>query len=73
MDREQLDLAVEFLRDVGDYAEDNTVDKALDNGAPLGKLVAYVLEPDSVEQTRRLPTPRPCRNGKSWSVSWSRG
>ena len=30
VDREQLDLAVELLRDVGDYAEDNTVEKALD-------------------------------------------
>jgi hypothetical protein len=48
VDREQLDLAVELLRDVGDYAEDSTVDKALETGRPLGKLVAYVLEPDSV-------------------------
>ncbi|MBS4728973.1 primosomal protein [Mycobacterium sp. SM1] len=48
VDREQLDLAVELLRDVGDYAEDNTVDKALQTDRPLGKLVAYVLEPDSV-------------------------
>jgi hypothetical protein len=48
VDREQLDLAVELLRDVGDYAEDNTVDKALATDRPLGKLVAYVLEPDSV-------------------------
>ncbi|HYB39870.1 MAG TPA: primosomal protein [Mycobacterium sp.] len=48
VDREQLDLAVELLRDVGDYAEDNTVDKALQTDRPLGKLVAYVLEPGSV-------------------------
>ncbi|HZU49106.1 MAG TPA: primosomal protein [Mycobacterium sp.] len=48
VDREQLDLAVELLRDVGDYAEDNTVDKALSPDRPLGKLMAYVLEPDSV-------------------------
>jgi hypothetical protein len=48
VDREQLDLAVELLRDVGDYAEDNTVGKALQTDRPLGKLVAYVLEPGSV-------------------------
>ncbi len=48
VDREQLDLAVEFLRDVGDYAEDTTVDKALETDEPLGKLVAHVLDSDSV-------------------------
>ena len=47
VDREQLDLAVELLRDVGDYSEDSTVSKALDPGKPLGKLIAYVLEPES--------------------------
>ncbi|OBK49934.1 primosomal protein [Mycobacterium gordonae] len=50
VDREQLDLAVELLRDIGDYSEESTVDKALDKGKPLGKLIAYVLEPDSVSQ-----------------------
>jgi hypothetical protein len=48
VDREQLDLAVELLRDVGDYSEDPTVDKALETTRPLGKLVAAVLEPGSV-------------------------
>ena len=48
VDREQLDLAVELLRDIGDYSEESTVDKALETGKPLGKLVAYVLEPGSV-------------------------
>jgi hypothetical protein len=52
VDREQLDLAVELLRDVGDYAEDNTADKALETESPLGKLVAYVLEPDSVSKPK---------------------
>ncbi|GFG72965.1 protein export chaperone SatS [Mycobacterium botniense] len=50
VDREQLDLAVELLRDVGDYAEDSTVDKALATDRPLGKLVAYVLDPSSVSK-----------------------
>jgi hypothetical protein len=52
VDREQLDLTVEFLRDVGDYAEENTVDEALETDQPLGKLVAHVLDPDSVSAPR---------------------
>lgn len=50
VDREQLDLAVELLRDIGDYSEESTVDKALETNKPLGKLIAYVLEPDSVSK-----------------------
>jgi hypothetical protein len=50
VDREQLDLAVELLRDVGDYAEDNTVDEALATDRPLGKLAAYVLDSDSMSK-----------------------
>jgi hypothetical protein len=52
VDHDQLDLAVELLRDVGDYAEDNTVDKALALERPLGKLTAYVLDPDSVSKPK---------------------
>ncbi|AXN43131.1 hypothetical protein MM1218R_01181 [Mycobacterium marinum] len=47
VDHDQLDLAVELLRDIGDYSEEGTVDKALNPAKPLGKLVAYVLDPDS--------------------------
>jgi hypothetical protein len=53
VDRDQLDLVVELLRDVGEYAEDNTVDKALAKERPLGKLTTYVFEPDSA------PKPEP--------------
>jgi hypothetical protein len=42
VDREQLELAVELLRDVGDYSEDDTVDKALDPAQPLGRFVGYL-------------------------------
>jgi len=42
IDRAQLALAVELLRDVGDYSEDDTVDRALAVDRPLGKFVAYV-------------------------------
>jgi hypothetical protein len=48
VDREQLNLAVELLRDIGDYSEESTIDKTLEASRPLGKLVAYVLEPGSV-------------------------
>ncbi len=50
VDREQLDLAVELLRDIGDYSEESAVDKALETGRPLGQLVAYVLDPGSVSK-----------------------
>ncbi len=50
VDREQLDLAVELLRDIGDYSEESTIDKALEPGRPLGKLVSHVLEPGSVDK-----------------------
>ena len=50
VDQDQLELAVELLRDIGDYSEESTVDKALETSRPLGKLVASVLEPDSVSK-----------------------
>jgi hypothetical protein len=62
VDDEQLDLAVELLRDVGDYAEDNTVDKALATESQLGQLVAYVLVPDSVDK----PTPPYADAVRAW-------
>ncbi|WP_428342071.1 protein export chaperone SatS [Mycobacterium sp.] len=54
VDHEQLDLAVEFLRDLGEYSEDASVVKALDIDEPLGTLIAYVLDPDS---TSKPPAP----------------
>jgi hypothetical protein len=62
VDREQLDLAVELLRDIGDYSEESTVDKALDPSRPLGKLVGYVLEPHSVGK----PTPPYAAAVREW-------
>jgi hypothetical protein len=62
VDREQLDLAVELLRDIGDYSEEGTVDKTLETSRPLGKLVAYVLEPDSVAK----PTPPYAAAVREW-------
>lgn len=47
VDRDQLELAVELLRDVSDYAEDTSVDAALGADEPLGRFVAYALDPAS--------------------------
>jgi hypothetical protein len=50
LDRDQLELAVELLRDVGDYAEETGVEAKLAPDAPLGRLIAFVLDHDSVER-----------------------
>jgi hypothetical protein len=50
IDREQLELTVELLRDVGQYAEDDTVEELLDTDKALGRLVAHVLDPDVVRK-----------------------
>ena len=46
VDRDQLDLAVEFIRDVGVYSEDDTVERLLAADTDLGQLVSAVLNPD---------------------------
>jgi hypothetical protein len=48
IDRDQLALAVEFVRDVGSYSEDDAVDVLLADDTTLGTLVNHVLDPDSV-------------------------
>jgi hypothetical protein len=64
IDRDQLELAVEFLRDVGDYAEDTTVDETLDADQPLGRVVAHVLDPDTV----RRPSPPYAKAVEQWEA-----
>jgi hypothetical protein len=64
VDRDQLELAVEFLRDVGDYAEDTTVDESLDTDQPLGRVVAHVLDPDTVSR----PTPPYAAAVEQWEA-----
>ncbi|HOW94881.1 MAG TPA: primosomal protein, partial [Mycolicibacterium fallax] len=49
VDHQQLELAVELLRDVGDYSEDDTVDTALDPEQPFGGFVSRVLDDAEVE------------------------
>jgi hypothetical protein len=50
IDRDQLELAVELLRDVGEYAEDTIVEDTLDADQALGRVVAHVLDPDTVRK-----------------------
>lgn len=50
IDREQLELAVEFVRDVGVYSEDDTVEKLLAEDTAIGQLVEHALEPDSTDR-----------------------
>lgn len=50
IDRDQLALAVELLQDVGDYSEDDTVDRTLTADSALGKFVTFVTEPDGAER-----------------------
>ena len=47
IDREQLHLAVELIRDIGVYSEEDTVDTLLADDHALGKLVNHVLDPTS--------------------------
>ncbi|BBZ24136.1 primosomal protein [Mycolicibacter hiberniae] len=53
LDREQLDLAVEFLQDVGTYAEDGVVAETLKPDRSLGRMVSYVLDRESVNEPQR--------------------
>jgi hypothetical protein len=64
VDRDQLELAVELLRDVGDYAEDTTVDETLDADQALGRLVAHVLDPETV----RRPSPPYAKAVEQWEA-----
>jgi hypothetical protein len=64
LDRDQLELAVELLRDVGDYAEDTTVDESLDADQALGALVAHVLDPETV----RRPSPPYAKAVEQWEA-----
>ncbi|MGY4653272.1 protein export chaperone SatS [Mycobacterium sp. URHB0021] len=64
VDRDQLELAVELLRDVSDYAEDTAVEEALDADQALGRLVAHVLDPDTV----RAPSPPYAKAVEQWDA-----
>lgn len=50
VDHDQLELAVELLRDVSDYAEDKTVDETLAGTKALGRFVNYVLDDENARK-----------------------
>ena len=62
IDRDQLALAVEFVRDVGSYSEDDAVDVLLADDTTLGALVNHVLDPDSVAR----PAPPYATAAREW-------
>lgn len=62
IDREQLHLAVELIRDIGVYSEEDTVDTLLADDHALGKLVNHVLDPDFVKK----PGPPYAAAVKAW-------
>jgi hypothetical protein len=62
IDRDQLALAVEFVRDVGSYSEDDAVDVLLAEDTTLGAVVNHVLDPDSVAR----PAPPYATAARQW-------
>jgi hypothetical protein len=62
IDRDQMALAVEFIRDVGDYSEDDAVDVLLADDTAVGALVNHVLDPDSTA----APNPPYAAAVKEW-------
>jgi len=62
IDRDQMALAVEFIRDVGDYSEDDAVDVLLAGDTAVGALVNHVLDPDSTA----APNPPYATAVKEW-------
>ena len=64
VDRDQLELAVELLRDVGEYSDDDIVEETLDPDKPLGRLVAHVLDPETV----RRPSPPYANAVEQWEA-----
>jgi hypothetical protein len=62
IDRDQLALAVEFVRDVGSYSEDDAVDVLLAEDTTLGTLVNHVLDPDSMAR----PAPPYATAAREW-------
>ncbi|AOS65653.1 primosomal protein [Actinoalloteichus hymeniacidonis] len=64
IDANQLDLAVELLKDAAYWAEDDSVDEALASSERLGWLVSFVLRPDP---TRMAPSAPYDEEQKSWA------
>jgi hypothetical protein len=54
IDRDQLNLAIEFVHDVGDYSEDDTVNRLLSEDTALSRMLRHALDP---EETARPDGP----------------
>lgn len=65
VDPAQLELAVELFRDAADWADDDSVDRALAPSESLGWLVSFVLRPDP---TRLTPSPPFQTEVAAWRV-----
>jgi hypothetical protein len=52
LDRDQLDLAIELIRDIGEYSEDDTIEKLLAPTHALGRLINDVLDPEEATQSQ---------------------
>ena len=72
IDRDQLELAVELLRDVGDYAEDDIVDETLDADSRSAGSSPTCSTPTPCANPAR-PMPRPSSSGKRSRRSSSPG
>ncbi|MBY0442560.1 MAG: primosomal protein [Mycobacteriaceae bacterium] len=66
VDHEQLDLAAELLRDVGEYAEDKSIAQALETTQPLGKLIASVLDDSDTADADAAPAPAHAEAVRDW-------
>ncbi|HZZ47329.1 MAG TPA: primosomal protein [Pseudonocardia sp.] len=64
VDPNQLDLAVELLKDVDEWAGDDTATDALAPSATLGWLTSFVLAPDP---TRLVPSPPFDAEAQRWT------
>jgi len=62
IDGDQFALAVEFIRDVGDYSQDDVVDELLADDTAIGQLANHIREPDTFER----PNPPYAAAVKQW-------
>ena len=73
IDRDQLELAVELLRDVGDYAEDTIVEETPGRRSAAGHGWSPTCSIPTRSAARARRTPRRSSSGRRWRRSWSRG
>lgn len=62
IDRDQLELALELIHDIGDYSEDDLVERLLAEDKALGRMFAHTLDPENTVR----PDPPFATAVKSW-------